>query len=79
MDIVKAAPATTDLTPRERQSLTMIVAGRSNKEMASLMGISPKTAEKHRASLMQKLGVNSMMGLITKALRDGLIEDDSLR
>ena len=63
-----------DLTPRERQSLNMIVAGRSNIEIADMMGVSPKTAEKHRASLMQKLEVNSVVGLMSKALQEGLIE-----
>ncbi len=39
------------------------------------MGVSPKTAEKHRASLMAKLGVKTMAGLMSKALREGLIEE----
>ena len=63
------------LTDRERQSLNMIVAGRSNAEIAERMGVSPKTAEKHRGSLMQKLGVNSVVELMSKALREGLIEE----
>lgn len=64
-----------DLTPRERQSLNMIVAGRTNSEMAELMGISPKTAEKHRGSLMKKLGVRSMVELMSVALKEGLLEE----
>lgn len=63
-----------DLTPRERQSLNMIVAGKNNIEIAQLMGISPKTAEKHRASLMVKLDVHSIVELMSKALNEGLIE-----
>ena len=64
-----------ELTQRERQSLNMIVAGRSNTEIAERMGVSPKTAEKHRGSLMQKLGVNSVVELMSKALRERLIEE----
>ncbi|MCX7561318.1 response regulator transcription factor [Sulfitobacter sp. F26204] len=63
------------LTLRERQSLNMIVAGRTNAEIAARMGVSPKTAEKHRSSLMQKLGVKSVVELMSKALREGLIEE----
>ncbi len=63
-----------ELTQRERQALNMIVAGKSNSEMAELMGISPKTAEKHRGNLMAKLQVTSVVELMSKALRDGLIE-----
>lgn len=71
------APSPT-LTGRERQTLTMIVAGRSNAEIAQLMGISPRTAEKHRASLMAKLGVKSAVELMARALQEGLIEQQSL-
>ena len=78
LDLVAQSAPTAELTQRERQSLNMIVSGRTNKEIADLMGISPKTAEKHRASLMQKLGVNSIAELMAKALRDGLIEEQRL-
>lgn len=78
MDMISDAPPTPVLTGRERQTLNMLIAGRSNKEIANLMGISPKTAEKHRASLMQKLAVNSIVELMAKALREGLIEEQGL-
>lgn len=73
--LIKSATPLPPLTPRERQTLTMLVSGRSNKEIAEVMGVSPKTAEKHRGSLMAKLQVNSLVELIAKALREGLIED----
>ena len=63
-----------DLTHRERQTLHMILAGKANKEIAASFGISIKTVEKHRTSLMQKLGVNSIAQLLAVALRDGLID-----
>ncbi|MEM6941464.1 MAG: response regulator transcription factor [Pseudomonadota bacterium] len=75
VDLIEKTEPIGALTPRERQTLNMIVAGRSNIEIAGLMGVSPKTAEKHRASLMQKLGVSSIAELMGKALRAGLIED----
>lgn len=63
------------LTHRERQSLNMIIAGKTNSEISQQMGVSPKTAEKHRASLMQKLNVNSVVGLMSMALKEGLLEE----
>ena len=74
VDLLRDTAPIGDLTPRERQSLNMIVAGKTNAEIAEIMGISPKTAEKHRASLMTKLNVNSMVELMSTALKEGLIE-----
>ncbi len=65
---------TAALTPREQQALHMIVSGRTTKEIAAAQGISPRTAEKHRASLMAKLQVRSVTELMARALKDGLIE-----
>jgi DNA-binding NarL/FixJ family response regulator len=73
-ELIKDSVVMPDLTQRERQSLNMIIAGKTNSEIAVMMGISPKTAEKHRGSLMAKLGVKSVVELISKALEDGLIE-----
>ncbi len=78
LDLVRRGAPTAELTQRERQSLNMIISGRTNREIADLMGISPKTAEKHRASLMQKLDVNSIAELLALALREGLIEQHRL-
>lgn len=62
-----------ELTPREQQALHMILAGRTTQDIADGLGISPRTAEKHRASLMAKLDVRSVTELMARALRDGLI------
>ncbi len=62
------------LTPREQQTLHMILAGRTTRDVAQGLGISPRTAEKHRASLMAKLDVRSVAELMARALRDGLID-----
>lgn len=72
--ILEDQPNTPDLTGRERQTLNMIVRGQSNKEISLTLGISIKTVEKHRMSLMQKLGVNSVAQLLARAVKDGLID-----
>jgi len=75
VDILRKAAPPPRLSDRERQTLNMIVAGKTNAEIAAIMGISPRTAEKHRASLMGKLGVSSAVELLARALQDGLIEE----
>jgi DNA-binding NarL/FixJ family response regulator len=64
------------LTERERQTLNMIIAGKTSREIAEVMSISPKTVDKHRTSLMQKLDVHSIAELIAFALREGLIDSN---
>lgn len=66
------------LTARERQILNMIVAGKTNKEIAQLLFISPKTVDKHRTSLMTKLNVHSLVELLACALREGLIDSSNI-
>jgi DNA-binding NarL/FixJ family response regulator len=56
------------LTPREREVLGLIVRGYQNKESASALGISVRTVEAHRDSLMRKLGVKSVAELTRLAL-----------
>lgn len=72
--VIEQGRRTVPLTDRERQALSMLLAGKSNKEMAQLLNISPKTVEKHRASLMQKLEVHSIAELMARALQEGLID-----
>ena len=75
VEALEAAPSSRGrLTDRERQTLNMIIAGRSNKEIAAGLGISIKTVDKHRTSLMQKLEVSSVAQLVARALKDGLID-----
>jgi FixJ family two-component response regulator len=56
------------LTPREQQVLTLIVAGRLNKQIADDLRISIKTVEAHRANIMEKLAVNTVADLMKVAL-----------
>ena len=73
---VKSAktPSKDALTPREREILQLVSEGKSNKEIATLTGTSPKTVETHRARIMRKLKFGSLAELIRYAIRNRLIE-----
>ena len=62
------------LTSRERQVLQLVGEGRSTKQIAALLGISIKTADNHRAKLMDKLDIHQVAGLVRYAIRSGLID-----
>ncbi len=62
------------LSGREREVLQLIAEGLSAKEIATDLGISPKTVEAHRTSVMRKLGARKATELVRYALRHGLIE-----
>lgn len=61
------------LTVREREVLQLIAEGRTTKEVASLLGVSAKTAESYRARLMQRLDIHETAGLVRYAIRHGII------
>jgi DNA-binding NarL/FixJ family response regulator len=61
------------LTSRQRQVLQLVAEGKTTKEVAALLGVSVKTAESHRASLMDKLSIHETAGLVRYAIRIGLI------
>jgi DNA-binding NarL/FixJ family response regulator len=63
------------LTDREKQVLKLVAEGRSNKEVASLLGVSVKTAMSHREHVMEKLGLHNRTDLIRFALKKGVIRD----
>ncbi|MGZ4872676.1 MAG: response regulator [Candidatus Angelobacter sp.] len=62
------------ISDRERQVLQLVAEGKTTKEIASLLGISVKTAESHRSNLMDKLNIHDTAGLVRYAIRIGLIE-----
>lgn len=66
----RAGPRT---TPRELEILRLLAEGKSNKEIAALLGITVRTVETHRAKIMLKLGIHSLAELIHYALRHGII------
>jgi DNA-binding NarL/FixJ family response regulator len=64
----------TCLTSREREVLQLIAEGQPNKKVAAELGISVKTVEKHRQSLMRKLDIHDTAGLTRHAIASGIIE-----
>jgi len=63
-----------ELTPREREVLTMVAWGHTNKEIATTLGITVKTVETHKANGMQKLGIGSRADLVRHAIAQGWLE-----
>ena len=61
------------LTPREKQILQLIAEGKSNKEIAALLDLSPNTVAVHRANLMEALGIHRTAELVLYAVRKGLV------
>jgi two-component system response regulator NreC len=62
------------LTTREREVLQLIAEGKSTKDVASVLGISVKTAESHRTRLMQKLDIHETASLVLYAVRRGIVQ-----
>lgn len=62
------------LGDRERQVLQLVAEGKTNKEVADILDITVKTAESHRAHLMDKLQIHETAGLVRYAIREGLIQ-----
>jgi DNA-binding NarL/FixJ family response regulator len=62
------------LTPREREIVQLISEGKSSKEIATVLGISIKTAETHRANIMRKLHVHSVTDLVRYAVRNEIVQ-----
>lgn len=69
---MKPPPPTADLSEREREVLTHVAAGRSNKAIAQALFLSPNTVKTHVSSLLRKLNASSRAQLATFAVRQGL-------
>jgi DNA-binding NarL/FixJ family response regulator len=67
-------PTRSRLTPREREIVQLLAEGKSNKEVADLLGISVKTAETHRANIMLKMDFHSITELVRYAVRNKIIQ-----
>jgi len=62
------------LSAREREIVQLIAEGKGNKQVAEALGISVRTAETHRASILRKLNVDSVAGLVRYAVRNKIVE-----
>ena len=67
-----SATAVQAITGREREVLTRIALGNSNKLIARELGVSPKTVEKHRSNLMRKLHLHNAAAITMYAIRNGM-------
>ena len=65
----------TQLTEREREILILVARGRSTREIAELLHISPNTVDVHRARLMQKLELHNIAEITSFAVRRGLLDE----
>ncbi len=63
-----------DLTEREQEVLELICKGMSNAEIAKYLGVSPRTVDGHRASLLEKTGAKNSPHLVMFAIKNGLIK-----
>lgn len=64
------------LSEREQQVFRMVVEGNSTDAIADILCISPKTVEKHRASIMKKLDIHDLLGLIKYAVKVGIVDPE---
>lgn len=68
------APSPDVLTSRETEVLRLLAEGKSNKEVAARLGISPRTVDAHRAHLMDKLNLRTLSDLVHFAIRTKIVE-----
>ncbi|HEU5020350.1 MAG TPA: response regulator transcription factor, partial [Bryobacteraceae bacterium] len=61
------------LTEREREVLHLLAEGKSNKEAAAVLNLSPYTVDTHRTNLMQKLGLHNTAEIVLYAVRNAII------
>src|SRR5687767_14391782 len=78
LEQVKAGgiPSYEQLSPREREVLQLIARGRTNKDIAKRLSISVRTVERHRSSIMDKLGLQNRAELVAHAVQQGLLSGD---
>ena len=68
----RATPAPTALTPRQREVLQLVAEGRGTKEIATILSVSVKTVEFHRARIMQQLDIHTTADLTKYAITHGI-------
>jgi two-component system, NarL family, response regulator NreC len=70
----KSVPEKSRITDREREIVQLLAEGKTSKEVAAVLGISVRTVETHRATIMKKLGLKSFSELIRYAIRNNIVE-----
>lgn len=66
-----------NLSPREKEILQLIAEEHTSSEIGSMLAVSEKTVEKHRAHLMEKLGAKNLAGLVRLAVKYGLVDREA--
>ena len=64
------------LTPREQEVLQLTAEGNTSSQIADRLSVSPRTVEKHRSNLMQKLGLHDRSDVVRYAVGKGIISSD---
>jgi DNA-binding NarL/FixJ family response regulator len=72
LNVPDPAEGAPELTARELEVLQLIVNGKSNREIAQMLGLSANTVAVHRANLMQTLDIHNTADLVVYAIRHGL-------
>ncbi|MEH2499687.1 RNA polymerase sigma factor (sigma-70 family) [Bradyrhizobium sp. AZCC 1678] len=75
LDVVRAHIA--KLTPREREVFELVIRGKTNKQVANVLGATERTIKAHRHRVMEKLQVQSLAELVSLAERAGVLRDPS--
>ena len=75
-ELVNAQSKRNLLTGRQQETLKLLVEGLTNKQIAQILNISVKTVDAHRASIMARLQIHSLAGLVKYAIRTGLTSLD---
>ena len=70
----KSSSSKVDFTKRELDVIKLLVDGHTNKEVGDKLFISHRTVDTHRTNIMKKVGVNNVAGLISFAIKNGLVE-----
>lgn len=78
MDVTRETSATALMTERERQVITCIAQGHSNKLIARSLSLSVKTVEKHRSNMMRKLGLHNTAAVTMFAIHHGLVTSEEI-
>ncbi len=73
------APSYQQLSPREREILRLIAKGRTNKEIAEQLSLSVRTVERHRSSIMNKIGLQNRAELVAYAVRQGFLSGGDIQ